>query len=228
MTECLYLALYFDAPLQSWGYASKFDRRTTLAHPTRSGVIGLLCAASGVDRTDAESLQKLEESLEIEVYTFRQGSRLIDYHTVGGGYDPEAQPSSICKTGDGKVRKKNGESLAVLTYREYLEDTRCGAVVSGDAGMIRDLAGHVENPVWGIWLGRKACVPAARVYAGVHPDSASAVGALSQAAGGCPPIRVVRKASTFEDGTDTLMDCPVNFDANARRFAPRRICVDTE
>ena len=225
MSERLYLALYFDAPLQSWGYASKFDRRTTLAHPTRSGVIGLLCAASGVDRTDAESLQKLEEALEIEVYTFRQGSRLIDYHTVGGGYDPARDKRDllrICRKASG------GTGNTVLTYREYLEDTRCGAVVSGEDGMIRDLAGHVENPVWGIWLGRKACVPAARVYAGVHPDIASAVGALSQAAGGCPPIRVVRKASTFEDGTDTLMDCPVNFDANARRFAPRRVCVDTE
>ncbi|HON48827.1 MAG: type I-E CRISPR-associated protein Cas5/CasD [Kiritimatiellia bacterium] len=228
MSDRLYLALYFDAPLQSWGYASKFDRRTTLAHPTRSGVIGLLCAASGVDRTDTEKLQYLDEALEIEAYTFKQGTRLIDYHTVGGGYDPETQKASVCKTGKGEVRKKNKVSLAVLTYREYLEDTRCGAVVSGEAGLIRELAGHVENPVWGIWLGRKACVPAARVFEGVHADCASAVAALSQAAGGGSPIRVVRTAEIFEEGTDTLMDRPRCFDTNARQFAPRRICVDTE
>ena len=52
MSDRAYLALYFDAPLQSWGYASKFDRRTTLAHPTRSGVIGLLCAAAGIGIAD--------------------------------------------------------------------------------------------------------------------------------------------------------------------------------
>jgi CRISPR system Cascade subunit CasD len=225
MSERLYLALYFDAPLQSWGYASKFDRRTTLAHPTRSGVIGLLCAASGVDRADTEGLQRLDKALEIEVYTFRQGGRLIDYHTVGGGYDPDRDKRDrlkICRKASG------GTGTTVLTHREYLEDTRCGAVVSGGAGRIRELAGYIENPVWGIWLGRKACVPAARVFTGVHADCASAVAALSRAAGGCPPLRVVRKASTFEDGTDTLMDRPLCFDSNARKFAPRRICVDTE
>ena len=225
MSGRLYLALYFDAPLQSWGYASKFDRRTTLAHPTRSGVIGLLCAASGVDRTDTERLQHLEEALEIEVYAFQQGSRLTDYHTVGGGYDPSRDQRDrlkVCRKASG------GTGATVQTYREYLEDTRCGAVVSGEAGLIRELAGHVENPVWGIWLGRKACVPAARVFEGVHADCASAVAALSQAAGGGSPIRVVRTAEIFEEGTDTLMDRPRCFDTNARQFAPRRICVDTE
>jgi len=34
-----------DAPLQSWGFASRFQRRTTGLHPTKSGVVGLLCAA---------------------------------------------------------------------------------------------------------------------------------------------------------------------------------------
>ena len=209
MSGCLYLALYFDAPLQCWGYASKFDRRTTLAHPTRSVVIGLLCAASGVDRTDTEKLQHLDEALEIEVYAFQQGSRLTDYHTVGGGYAPSRDQRDrlkVCRKASG------GTGATVQTYREYLEDTRCGAVVSGEAGLIRELARHVENPVWGIWLGRKACVPAA----------------LSQAAGGGSPIRVVRTAETFEEGTDTLMDRPRCFDTNARQFAPRRICVDTE
>lgn len=223
MSERLCLALYFDAPLQSWGYASKFDRRTTLAHPTRSGVIGLLCAASGVDRADTENLQILDKALEIVVYTFRQGGRLTDYHTVGGGYDSKREPQKICrKASDGKP------GATVQTYREYLEDSRFGAVVSGEAKRIRDLAGHLQNPVWGIWLGRKACVPAARVFAGVHEDCASAVAALSQAAGGCEPKRVVREVAAFEDGTDTLMDCPLCFDSNARKFAPRRICVDTE
>ena len=225
MSGRLYLALYFDAPLQSWGYASKFDRRTTLAHPTRSGVIGLLCAASGVDRTDAERLQHLDEALEIEVYAFRLGNRLTDYHTVGGGYDPrrnQCDRLKVCRKASG------GTGTTVQTWREYLEDTRCGAVVSGEAGLIRELAGHVENPVWGIWLGRKACVPAARVFEGVHADCASAVAALSRVAGGCEPKRVVREVAVFEDGTDTFMDRPLCFDSNARKFAPRRICVDTE
>ena len=110
MSDPAYLALYFDAPLQSWGYASKFDRRTSLAHPTRSGVIGLLCAACGIDRTDVEGLARLENGLDMDVYAYVLGSRLTDYHTVGGGYDPKTEAQFICRKGDGEVRQKNGES----------------------------------------------------------------------------------------------------------------------
>src|SRR5437867_8366107 len=43
----------FDAPLQSWGFASRFQRRTTGLHPTKSGVVGLLCAALGAAKGSA-------------------------------------------------------------------------------------------------------------------------------------------------------------------------------
>ena len=39
--ETGYLALVLDGPLQSWGFASRFQRRTTGLHPTKSGVLGL-------------------------------------------------------------------------------------------------------------------------------------------------------------------------------------------
>lgn len=226
MSDPAYLALYFDAPLQSWGYASKFDRRTSLAHPTRSGVIGLLCAACGIERADVQGLERLEKGLDVDVYAYALGSRLTDYHTVGGGYDPKTEAQFICRKGDGEVRQKNGESLATLTYREYLEDSRFGVVVSGEAGLIHELAHHLEDPVWGVWFGRKACVPAARVYEGVHADEDSALRALEGAAGGRKPVRTVRTAAAFDEGTDTLMDRPLDFTLHARRFAPRRIRVE--
>jgi len=222
MSDLAYLALYFDAPLQSWGFASKFDRRTTLAHPTRSGVIGLLCAASGVDRADTEGLRRLDGDLGVDVYTFAQGGRLTDFHTVGGGYDSKCDAQKICRKASG------GTGSTVQTWREYLEDARFGAVISGDAERINVLAAHVQNPVWGVWLGRKACIPAARVFAGIYADKDAAVAALGAAAGGRPATRIVREATTFEDGTDTLMDRPLNFDPNAREFAPRRIRIDSE
>jgi CRISPR system Cascade subunit CasD len=43
------LALYLDGPLQSWGFESRFQRRGTGLFPTKSGVIGLLAAAMGID-----------------------------------------------------------------------------------------------------------------------------------------------------------------------------------
>ena len=47
MSDTAYLALLLDAPLQSWGFASRFQRRTTGLHPTKSGVIGLICCRDG-------------------------------------------------------------------------------------------------------------------------------------------------------------------------------------
>lgn len=223
MSDLAYLALYFDAPLQSWGYASKFDRRTTLAHPTRSGVIGLLCAALGVDRADTEGLKRLD-ALTVNVYAFRMGGRLTDYHTVGGGYDPETNPGSICTTGEGKVRRKNGQSIAVITYREYLEGSRFGVVVSGDAALVEELAAAVQDPKWGVWLGRKACVPASRLYEGVFKNEDAAKDALCQVSKADGIVRTVSEADDFASGNDTVMDRPLNF--AERRFAPRRIYVE--
>ena len=220
MSDSAYLALYFDAPLQSWGYASKFDRRTSLAHPTRSGVIGLLCAACGIDRADVQGLERLESGLDVDVYAYALGSRLTDYHTVGGGYDAKRDAQKICRKASG------GTGTTVQTWREFLEDSRFGVVVSGDAGLIRELAHHLEDPVWGVWFGRKACVPAARVYEGVHADEDSALRALETAAGGRKPVRTVRTAAAFDEGTDTLMDRPLDFTLHTRRFAPRRIRVE--
>ncbi|MDD4061524.1 MAG: type I-E CRISPR-associated protein Cas5/CasD [Kiritimatiellae bacterium] len=220
MSDRAYLALYFDAPLQSWGYASKFDRRTSLAHPTRSGVIGLLCAASGIDRTDVQGLERLEKGLDVDVYAYALGSRLTDYHTVGGGYDTKRDAQKICRKASG------GTGTTVQTWREYLEDSRFGVVVSGETNLIRELGRHLEDPVWGVWFGRKACVPAARVFEGVHAEEDSALRALESAAGGRKPVRTVRAAAAFDEGTDTLMDRPLDFSLHTRRFAPRRIRVE--
>jgi CRISPR system Cascade subunit CasD len=219
MSETAYLALYFDAPLQSWGYASKFDRRTSLAHPTRSGVIGLLCAALGVDRTDTHGLARLD-ALTVTVYAFRMGCRLTDYHTIGGGYDPKRTARNICR------RASGGVGDTVQTWREYLEGSRFGAVVSADATLVDELAAAVRNPVWGIWLGRKACIPAARVFEGVHAAEEEALASLCRAAGVEGTMRVVREAATFVEGNDTVMDRPLDFSPNGRRFAPRRILVE--
>lgn len=220
MSDTAYLALYFDAPLQSWGYASKFDRRTTLAHPTRSGVIGLLCAAMGIDRSDTQGLARLEQSLGVDVYAFRLGNRLTDYHTVGGGYDPKTEPLRICRKASGKI----GDT--VQTWREYLEDARFGVVVSGSVVLIDSLADAVRDPVWGLWLGRKSCVPASRVFEGVHADTDAALAALREAYGDSDAV-VVRKVvegKSFDDGNDTIMDRPLDF--SGRHFAARRICVE--
>ena len=57
--ETKYLLLWLEAPLQSWGADSKFNRRDTVKFPTKSGITGLLLSALGASGEQTELLSKL-------------------------------------------------------------------------------------------------------------------------------------------------------------------------
>ncbi len=212
-----YLALLLDAPLQSWGYQSKFDRRTSFSQPTRSGILGLLCAALGIDRGDIARLAELAE-LKLTAYTLGYQGRLVDFHTVGGGWDKKRHRRNIVPKADG------GVGATVVTRREYLQASRFGVVVCGSRDQLALIGEALENPRWGVWLGRKSCIPAAPLMQGVFDTAEDALQHLCGQAECAAPIRVCREVEAFDDGTDTLMDTPIDFES--RTFAPRRIAVE--
>lgn len=78
-----YLPLWFDAPLQSWAFASRFQRRATGLFPTKSGVIGLICAALGLAKGSGEERTKLPQLAAL---------RMIAWHfprlSSGGSKEP--------------------------------------------------------------------------------------------------------------------------------------------
>ena len=106
-----YLLLWLEAPLQAWGFDSKFGRRETLAFPTKSGVLGLLCCALGYSGEQREFLAVLAE-LDMQVLAYPRESKqkitqapiLRDFHMVGSGYDDSDpwQKMLIPKTSEGK------------------------------------------------------------------------------------------------------------------------------
>jgi len=218
-----YLPLYLDAPLQSWGYQSRFDRRTTLSYPTRSGILGMICAARGNDWSDTDALRELDV-LSMTVLVFQQGGRLTDFHTVGGGYDRDRQKLFIPHTAQDELRSPGKET--VPTHREYLEQSKFGVVLGGPRKLIEAIHYALVDPVWGIWLGRKACIPALPVCVnGPSRSEGDAEAALRKRAGNRSVRRRIREVP-FAEGTDTLPDRPVSFDPNDRKFAPRRVAVE--
>ena len=92
------LLLRLAAPLQSWGIDSKFDIRRTGREPSKSGVIGLICAALGIKRDDDEMVSQLA-TLRFGVRVDKEGHFVRDFHMV---------------------RSKKGESY--VTNRYYLAD----------------------------------------------------------------------------------------------------------
>lgn len=204
------LGLRLAGPLQSWGIEDRFNLRKTAMLPTKSGIVGLCCAALGAPKgseIEREWLRKLSvlHCLIIQVpagaYPMR---RMDDYHTVQN-----------TRTADGKIKDTH------LTRRTYLSDASFIVILSGDAETLAEVGSALADPVWGIWLGRKACIPSAPVYAGIHSDEAAAITALLK---GTPLSSFThqRDVESFDEGTDTLSDTPASF-AEPRGFLPRRV-----
>lgn len=225
MSPDVCLALLLDGPLQSWGHASRFDRRTSAMHPTRSGVLGLIAAAMGIDKHspgESEQLRRLGPIRVTTVTLGRQGQsgepipmrRLEDYHTVTG-----------IRRASGKVEK----DATVQTYRHYLLDARFGVLLEGPMTLLEEVATALRDPKWGVWFGRKSCVPARPVLA-AGPDQRSSVWVdlLRRAE---LPVTLkeedfdrVTEVSPDEPGADRLDDVPLSYGAPVgNRHAPRWI-----
>ncbi len=163
MSDPAALAFVLDAPLQSWGVDSRYQQRDTAAFPTKSGLLGLLAAALGIDKHAPDEASRLAPFAALRLTVVRDAldkewpaGRLSDFHTIGGGYDT-AVPWEKLST----PRKAGGGPFGtVITRRTYLTGSGFIALLAGDAGVLATAAAALEDPVWGVWLGRKACIPA--------------------------------------------------------------------
>lgn len=157
------LAFLLDSPMQSWGESSRFQQRDTASWPTKSALIGLMAAAIGIDKHAADEAARIAPlaALRCTVLLWEKPSapmtRLQDFHTVGGGFDKNASPmeklSIPSKAGDGSAFG------TVITRRTYLTDARFIALFEGDPTLLESCASALQDPVWGVWFGRKCCLP---------------------------------------------------------------------
>jgi CRISPR system Cascade subunit CasD len=144
------------APMQSWGTQSRFRVRDTGMEPSKSGVIGLLCAALGKPREErpGDGMPTLVElsRLKMGVRVDREGLMKVDYHTAGGTH--------VRGEGYG-VRKAHGTpGDTVLSNRYYLADADfLVGLESDDRELLVRLDGALVEPVWPFFLGRKSFVP---------------------------------------------------------------------
>src|SRR3990170_1963445 len=99
------LLLRLVGPMQSWGTTSRFDHRDTGKEPSKSGVVGLLAAALGIDRENWSELEPLTR-LAMGVRHDRPGEPKRDYQTA-----------KDIISADGK--KKHDTAV---TTRDYLAD----------------------------------------------------------------------------------------------------------
>jgi CRISPR system Cascade subunit CasD len=217
------LTFYIDAPLQSWGVSSKFQRRATESYPTKSGVLGLVAAAMGIDKhadDEAEQLKPLA-ACKFSVFSLQRTAKnhpvlqMEDYHTVGGGFDKDnpAERLHISRKASG------GPSTTVVTRRFYLEQARFVALLEGDHEILDKAAKALEDPKWGVWFGRKCCLPSSPLLPTLSDSSEQAISKLLERLGNCS-IAEGRNEDDSE-GAWRLADQPVSF--GAREFVSRPI-----
>jgi len=202
------LLLRLKAPMQSWGVSSRFSIRDTGKEPSKSGVIGLLCAALGISRDDANlvnpDFRKLIE-LKMNVRVLREGVMQKDYHTA----------QNVAKAAGGIKETE-------LSTRWYLADADfLIGLESEDRSFLEDLQTKLKKPKWQLFLGRKAFVPCVPVYFAKSGLQEGEVGAVLPAFDIESAAESQRLIIEDEGGTEVRQDVPLDF--AKRRFSLRRV-----
>lgn len=147
------LLLRLVGPMQSWGTTSRFDQRDTGKEPSKSGVVGLLAAAMGIDRENWIALEPITR-LSMGVRHDRPGILKREYQTAGC-----AESDSIIKA-DG-TQSNDG----VVSHRFYLADAAFLVALAGnDRALLERLHAALRDPVWPLALGRKSYVPSEPIW----------------------------------------------------------------
>ncbi len=205
------LFLRLEGPLQSWGERARWSVRDTAPEPTKSGIVGLLGCALGIN--DDASLRELSEHLRMGVRCDSPGTFLVDYHTVGGGYD-----ESVLLTAQGKLKYSSGRPHTEQTWRHYLCDAAFLVALQGSPDLITRLAKAIQAPHWPIYLGRKSCVPTRPPFdgTGVFADLQSALEKWKPIK---EAVRAVLECASTADGATRRRDELTS--RTLRTFAPR-------
>ena len=139
------LLLQCVAPMQAWGTQSNFTVRDTGRDPSKSGIVGLLCAALGRPRTDTHTTRALD-SLIMGVRVDREGQILRDFHTAGQG---AADPYQGHLRADGESVSKG----TIISNRYYLTDAMFLVGLTGEQELLETLQSALANPRWMLCLG---------------------------------------------------------------------------
>jgi CRISPR system Cascade subunit CasD len=196
--------------MQSWGTQSRFTVRDTGLEPSKSGVLGLLCAALGIDREDDDGLQPLG-LLRTGVRSDREGILRMDYHTA-----------KDVRMANGKTKDTELSNRYYLANAVFLVGLECD-----DLDLLERIQAALGKPVWALFLGRKAFVPSEPILLedGLRKGE-TLDAALKSYPCLCKPEKdKLRVVLEDEHGSIVRTDQPISFSRERRRFAPRRVSV---
>lgn len=230
------LLLRLSAPWQSWGVDTRMDVRGTGIMPTKSGVIGLVCAAMGIGREDgsasADGITMPDlAALRFGVRADQPGVREMDYQISAQHIrrDYGREPS---------MSKGHGEETPFLTRRWYLADAVFLVGLHGGRGTLESIAQALQDPVWPLYMGRKSCPmtgvldddPIIRISRAPLAEALKREPWLAK-----PWWRRTHSPEALPmivddpegDGAESFRDAPLSFSKSYRRFGRRYVKTES-
>jgi len=206
------LLIELAGPQQAWGSRSRFVTRGTELAPTKSGVVGMLAAALGMDRT--APLDRFA-GLRFGVRIDQPGQVERDFQTV---------------------RSLDGSASFPLSERYYLADAVFLAGIEHRDAELAAYRDALARPYFPLFLGRRAFPPAGPVRAWlVHEPLDAALRHQPWLArehhrretpGETVDVEIVRDAEPGERGGQGRQDVPESFDPRRRRYGTRAVITE--
>ncbi len=193
------LLLRIAAPLQAWGSNSKFNIRSTEREPTKSGVVGMLAAALGIQRSDDPKKLEPLNALRFGVRVEREGKLLRDFHMA---------------------HETTGKKASHVTERFYLSDAVfVAALETDDKEFLEQLEYALNHPVYPLFLGRRSCPPTLPVVLGIRDEELlNVLKNEPPVSENCKPTRIVYDS---DEGGIPVRDKPVSFSQLHREYGFR-------
>lgn len=201
------LCIPLVGPLQSWGTRSRFTNRDSERTPTKSGVLGMIASALGIERSgDISRLRQLAFAVRAD----KEGIIKDDFQTA-----------LDVATASGKVDKN-----PQVSRRYFLSDAAFMAAIGGEASLVEAIYTALRSPAWQPFLGRRSYVPSIPAYDWLGPFEAES---LEEALLSRPliiprlPGEKVRVEFEAVEGEISRYDDPLSFHSRSRDYCSRKI-----
>ena len=163
------LVLHFDAPLMSFGAPIVDQNGVIQPYPALSMLTGMVGNALGLDHSEFERLQRLQERLQYAVREDKRGRKIQDYQTVD--LSKPYMDDDRAWTTRGELETRKGGSASSGTHireRDYWTEAAYTVLLtldpSSETPIVDTVSDALQHPERPLFLGRKPCIPATPMH----------------------------------------------------------------
>ena len=177
-----HLIICLEAPLMAFGGETIDNLGVIRRFPALSMLTGMFANALGWRRIERDRHQRLQDRIVFAARIDREpagGLRMTDFQTAQLGRNDRGWTTR--GTPEGRAGGDRTYDAPHLRYRDFFADMRVTVALrlepADEAPTLEDLSDALDEPARPLFIGRKPCLPSARLNAGQR-DAVSALAAL--------------------------------------------------